>query len=112
MTKRILTCLLALVMIVGVMSVTALAAGNAAKVSETEYATLDDAVKAAKSGSTIELLRSDVLTFDNIGNKSLTFTGNGTITVKNQTKNGYSGDLKFDGEGVVFQWIEAGSSWQ
>ena len=112
MTKRILTCLLALVMIAGVMSVTALAAGNAAKVSKTEYATLDDAVKAAKSGSTIELLRSDVLTFDNIGNKSLTFTGNGTITVKNQTKNGYSGDLKFDGEGVVFQWIgSSNGSW-
>lgn len=105
MKKRLLAGVLALVMILGILPVMAMAADNAAKVSETEYETLDDAVKAAESGSTIELLRSDVLTFDNIGNKSLTFTGNGTITVKNQTKDGYSGDLKFDGKGVVFQWI-------
>lgn len=112
MKKRLLAGVLALVMILGILPVMAMAAGNAAKVSKTEYATLDDAVTAAESGSTIELLRSDDLTFDNIGNKSLTFTGNGTITVKNQTKNGYSGDLKFDGKGVVFQWIgSSNGSW-
>ena len=81
------------------------------RIGTAEYATLDAAIDAANDGDTIELLKSDALTFDKIGNKSLNFTGTGTITVEKQTKNGYKGDLKFDGKDLVFKWIGSDGSW-
>lgn len=91
--------------------VPALADGEVARIGTAEYATLNDAIAAAADGDTIELLKSDALTFDKIGNKSLNFTGTGTIAVEKQTKNGYKGDLKFDGKDLVFKWIGSDGSW-
>lgn len=95
-------------------------AGNTsvAKIGDTEYATLDEAVAAAADGATIELLRDSELTVS--FNKSLTFTGNGKITCTTQMKNsagdngwwGYSAGntMTFDGSGVEFEWTSPGSS--
>ena len=108
--KKTLAIMLALIMALAM--VPALAEGEVARIDTAEYATLDAAIEAANDGDTIELLKSDALTFDKIGNKSLNFTGTGTITVEKQTKNGYQGDLKFDGKDLVFKWIgSSNGSW-
>lgn len=54
--RRILSWILTVVMICAMLPMTALAAGDVAKVGDTTYATLDEAVKAASKGDTIELL--------------------------------------------------------
>ena len=54
--RRILSWILTVVMICAILPMTALAAGDVAKVGDTTYATLDEAVKAASKGDTIELL--------------------------------------------------------
>ena len=108
MKKRILACLLALVMLIGVLPVMALAVDSSAAVSvsegkakvastgDKEYDTLDAAMKAAEDGDTIYLgegiycgnaehptEQNQALKFVESGSnkekmKSLTFVGAGT----------------------------------
>lgn len=87
--------------------------GTIAKIGDKEYASLDDAVKEAPEGSTIELLADCELSEG--FNKTLTFTGNGKITINKQLEsNGESWMcfglvdpsrvLTFDGPGVEVEW--------
>lgn len=89
------------------------AEGDVARIGDTTYATLDEAVKKAEEGSTIELLQD--CTLETGFNKTLTFTGNGKITINKQLKSdGESwmcfglGDprrvLTFDGPNVEVEW--------
>lgn len=103
-------------MVVAMLPVSVLGApveGSVAKIGDTEYATLDEAVEEAKEGATIELLTDCELTKG--FNKTLTFTGNGKISINKQlTSNGEGwmcfglGDptrvLTFDGAGVEVEW--------
>lgn len=77
MKKRLLAGVLALVMILGILPVMAMAAGNAAKVRGTEYATLDKAVAAANDGDTIEVLKDCTTEGLNLS-KNLIFDGGET----------------------------------
>lgn len=93
--------------------------GPVAQVGDKTYDTLDEAVKDAPEGSTIVLLADCTL---NEGfNKTLTFTGNGKITIDKQLKtNGEGwmcfglGDpsrvLTFDGAGVSVEWTSDGTA--
>lgn len=59
MMKRLVSWVVAAAMVVAMLPVSVLGApvnGNVAKIGDTEYATLDEAVKAAPDGATIELL--------------------------------------------------------
>lgn len=87
--------------------------GTIAKIGNKEYASLDDAVKEAPEGSTIELLADCELSEG--FNKTLTFTGNGKITINKQLKSNGEGwmcfglgdpsrVLTFDGPGVEVEW--------
>ncbi len=123
--RRLSCALLAAVMFFGLLSTGALAAGSGgeeayvAKVGDTSYTTLDEAVEKAPEGATIELLQDCTL---NVGfNKSLTFTGTGKILIEKQlTSNGEGwmcfglGDtsrvLTFDGPGVEVLWKSDGSA--
>lgn len=114
LTSRLLSVLVSLCMVLALVPTTAFAAeGDVAKIDDTTYATLDAAVEAAAEGATIELLQDCELTKG--FNKSLTFTGNGTITINKQlTSNGegwmcfglYDPNrvLTFDGSGVKVEW--------
>lgn len=123
MVKRLMSWVLAAAMVVTMLPVSVLGApvgGNVAKIGDTEYATLDEAVEEAKEGATIELLTDCELTKG--FNKTLTFTGNGKISINKQlTSNGEGwmcfglGDptrvLTFDGAGVEVEWnSEVGTS--
>lgn len=87
--------------------------GAVAKVGDKEYASLDEAVKEAAEGSTIELLADCEL--GEGFNKTLTFTGKGKITINKQLKSNGEGwmcfglgdpsrVLTFDGPGVEVEW--------
>ena len=87
--------------------------GSVAKIGEMAYDTLDEAVEKSKEGDTIVLLQDCELTKG--FNKTLTFTGNGKITINKQlTSNGEgwmcfglydpSRVLTFDGSGVEVEW--------
>lgn len=87
--------------------------GTIAKIGNKEYASLDDAVKEAPEGSTIELLADCELSEG--FNKTLTFTGKGKITINKQLKSNGEGwmcfglgdpsrVLTFDGPGVKVEW--------
>ena len=92
-----------------------------AKIGDTSYTSLDEAVKEAVEGATIELLADCELTEG--FNKTLTFTGKGKISIPKQLKsNGEAwmcfglGDtnrvLTFDGEGVEVEWMaDSNASW-
>lgn len=58
MVKRLMSWVLAAAMVVAMLPVSVLGApvGNVAKIGDTEYATLDEAITAAEDGATIELL--------------------------------------------------------
>ncbi len=84
-----------------------------ARIESETYGTLDEAVEAAVEGATIVLLQDCQLTEG--FNKTLTFTGNGKITINKQlTSNGEawmcfglydpSRVLTFDGAGVEVEW--------
>ena len=91
MKKRILACLLALMMIIGILPVMALAEDSSAAVSVSdgkakigstgmEYDTLADAVTAAQSGDTIYLGKGTYTLYNKgaeVINKNLTFVGAG-----------------------------------
>ena len=81
-----------------------------AKIGETNYATLEEAIKAADDSSIINLLGEGTLSFN--PNKSLTFVGNGKISVKgSEPWNSYSGVLTLKGSGVTFEWEDDTNSW-
>lgn len=81
-----------------------------AKIGETNYATLEEAIKAAEDSSTINLLGEGILSFN--PNKSLTFVGNGKISVKGSKPwNSYRGVLTLKGSGVTFEWEDDTNSW-
>lgn len=93
--------------------------GAVAKVGDKEYASLDEAVKEAAEGSTIELLADCEL--GEGFNKTLTFTGKGKITINKQLKSNGEGwmcfglgdpsrVLTFDGPGVEVEWNSDGSA--
>ena len=86
---------------------------DVARIESATYDTLDEAVEAAVEGATIVLLQDCELTKG--FNKTLTFTGNGKITINKQlTSNGEawmcfglydpSRELTFDGAGVEVEW--------
>ena len=123
--RRLSSALLAAVMFFSLLSTGAFAADSGgeeayvAKVGDTSYTTLDEAVEKAPEGATIALLQDCTL---NVGfNKSLTFTGTGKILIEKQlTSNGEGwmcfglGDtsrvLTFDGPGVEVLWKSDGSA--
>lgn len=81
-----------------------------AKIGETNYATLEEAIKAADDSSIINLLGEGTLSFN--PNKNLTFVGNGKISVKGSKPwNAYSGVLTLKGSGVTFEWEDDTNSW-
>ena len=94
MKRRVLAGLLTCVMLFGLLPATALADGYEAKNGETAYETLDEAIKEAKDGDTIELLTDAQVT--KTFYKSLTFTGGHTMDL-NVYGWRYDGDLVFDG---------------
>ena len=77
MKKRMLAGVLALVMILGILPVMAMAADPVAKIGESEYASLDEAVAAANDGDTIQVLKDCTTEGLNLS-KNLTFDGGET----------------------------------
>lgn len=121
--KRLLSWVMAAAMVISMLPISAMAAGtggNVAKIGDTQYATLDEAVAEATEGATIVLLQDCELTKG--FNKTLTFTGDGKISINKQlTSNGEgwmcfglydpSRVLTFDGPGVEVEWnSEVGTS--
>lgn len=114
LTSRLLSILVSLCMVLALFPTTAFAAeGDVAQIGGQTYATLDEAVEAAEEGATIVLLQDCELTKG--FNKTLTFTGNGKISINKQlTSNGEgwmcfglydpSRVLTFDGAGVEVEW--------
>lgn len=93
--------------------------GPVAQVGDKTYDSLDDAVTEAPEGSTIVLLAD--CTLETGFNKTLTFTGNGKITIDKQlTSNGEgwmcfglgkpSRVLTFAGPGVSVEWTSDGTA--
>lgn len=82
--KKVLSILLCLVLMAGILPVSALAdGGNVAKIGDTEYATLDAAVAVANDDDTIVLLGDCTLTNGLIADtKTLTIEGTGKTGVK------------------------------
>ena len=125
MKKRILACLLALVMLIGVLPVMALAEDSSAAVSvskgkaqigNTVYNTLADAVTAAQSDDTIYLGEGNYTLYGissdgTTEGKNLTFVGQGAdktswnigAEVPDPNKYGteYNGDYSLDGAGTI-----------
>ena len=125
MKKRILACLLALVMLIGVLPVMALAEDSSAAVSvskgkaqigNTVYNTLADAVTAAQSDDTIYLGEGNYTLYGisskgTTKGKNLTFVGQGAdktswnigAEVPDPDKYGteYNGDYSLDGAGTI-----------
>ena len=122
-TKRLLSWVMAAAMVISMLPISAMASGtttgSVAKIGETTYTSLDEAVEKAEEGSTIELLQDCELTKG--FNKTLTFTGDGKISINKQlTSNGEgwmcfglydpSRVLTFDGPGVEVEWTSDGSA--
>ena len=88
-----------------------------AKIGEDNYTSLDDAVEKAEEGATIELLADCQLTKG--FNKTLTFTGEGKISIPNQlTSNGegwmcfglYDTSRVLTFDGVEVEWMSDGTA--
>ena len=81
--KKSLSLLLALVMVLSCMSMSAFADGNVAKIGETEYATLKAAIEAVPSGSSVEIVLladysgTDWIDYVTFANKTITLDLNG-----------------------------------
>ena len=118
MKKRIFAALLCVIMLFGMLPVTALAADPVyvAWIGETGYETLGEAVKAAKSGDTIQLGEGNYTLYKvpstgHTKGKDLTFVGLGAdetawnigALVPDPANYGteYNGDYSFDGAGTV-----------
>ena len=114
MKTRLFSGLVALCMLLTFLPTTAFAAdGDVAKIGDKTYRSLDQAVEEAAEGSTITLLQDCELTKG--FNKTLTFTGNGKITIDRQlTSDGQewmcfglynpNRELTFDGSDVSVEW--------
>lgn len=112
--KRLMSWVLAAAMVVAMLPVSVLGApvgGNVAKIGDTEYATLDEAIKAAADGDTIELLGNAELSSTTFpANKSLAING-GTekYTVNaNQAYLNIAGTVTFENCTVDFHGIPKG----
>ena len=95
MMKRLMSWVLAAAMVVAMLPVSVLGAesgGNVAKIGDTEYATLDEAIVAAEDGATIELL-GDATTEGMNLQKNLTITAAAGLAQKPV--------LVFDNEGIA-----------
>ena len=81
---------------------------DVAMIGDTKYKTLDEAIAAAGDGAIIEILRDCNLT--QFPNKTLTFTGNGTITLRSLKRSDLSAGktVTFTGEGINFIWDTTG----
>lgn len=141
MKRRILSSLMALVLVFGLLPTTAFAEGETpdaepevtaveapsaeegetqlaapkVKIGDSEYKTLDKALKDAQDGATIQLGEGNYATYiaekqPNYSGKNLTFEGKGNKTVwqigaKNPNPDllgtEYNGDYSFDGRGTV-----------
>ncbi len=100
MLKRLMSWVLAAAMVVAMLPVSVLGApveGSVAKIGDTEYATLDEAIKAAADGDTIELLGNATTEGMNL-QKNLTITAAAGLTQKPV--------LTFDNEGIAI-WGKA-----
>ena len=91
--RRLMLCSLISLIMVFVMAVpmTVSAATNVAKVGNTEYATLEEAVGAAKDGDTVTLLTAASI------NKALTVEKNITLALAGNTLTA-SGDINVTGQ--------------
>ena len=114
MVKRLMSWVLAAAMVVTMLPVSVLGVpvgGNVAKIGDTEYATLDEAIKAAADGDTIELLGNAELSSTTFpANKSLAING-GTekYTVNaNQAYLNIAGTVTFENCTVDFHGIPKG----
>ena len=109
--KKLLALLMALVMTLTLVPVTALAEGdNEAKIGDTEYATLQAAIAAAQDGDTIELLTDIELAEEVI----VTTTGelvhqadaNGKLSTENQILSKQLSSLTIDGKGYTISMAD------
>ncbi len=88
--QKVLSTILALLMLAGCMTFVTVADGNQAKIGTTEYATLAEAITAAADGDTITLLSDvDVNANDNKINKKITIDGGEAKYKITNSKNGY-----------------------
>lgn len=128
MKRRILSSLMALVLVFGLLPATAFAEGEPvpdgkAKIGTTEYATLDDALQAAQDNDTIYLGEGVYSSYKSTAvkgkNLTLTFVGAGTgktiwnmgTSVAGDPNGGEDGDYSFDGsEKVTFKDMTLRSS--
>lgn len=85
--------------------------GSVAKIGDVTYASLDDALAAARSGDTIELQQDGVIAATNTISKAVTIKGNGKFSVKVTAQSGTddgrlnisgAGSLTFDNAKVSF----------
>ena len=113
MMNRLVSWVMAAAMVVAMLPVSALGAepGNVAKIGNTEYATLNEAIKAAPDGAKIELLGNAELSSTTFSaNKSLTING-GTekYTVDaNQAYLNIAGTVTFENCTVDFHGVPKG----
>lgn len=116
MKKRIVSLLLSLLLLISVVPISVSAEGNyVAWIGTKGYETLDDAIKDAQDGDTIQLGEGNYATFiaenqPKYSGKNLTFEGKGNETVwqigaKNPNPDlfgtEYNGDYSFDGRGTA-----------
>ena len=121
--KKTLAIMLALIMVLAFVPTVAFAETYVARIGETDYATLGEAVKAANSGDTITLGEGEYTLYDVCGHigalgsskdytagKDLTFIGQGEKTIwqigsktpdPEKEKGEFNGDYSFDGAGTV-----------
>ena len=121
--KKTLALILTFIMVLALVPSVAFAETYVARIGETDYATLGEAVKAAKSGDTITLGEGEYTLYDVCGHigapgsskdytagKDLTFIGQGEKTIwqigsktpdPEKEKGEFNGDYSFDGAGTV-----------
>ena len=121
--KKTLALILTFIMVLALVPTVAFAETYVARIGETDYATLGEAVKAAKSGDTITLGEGEYTLYDVCGHigapgsskdytagKDLTFIGQGEKTIwqigsktpdPEKEKGEFNGDYSFDGAGTV-----------
>ena len=104
--KKVLLLVVALCMMISIMSIAAAATGDnpVAKIGDTTYASLADAIAAAQAGDTIELIADDNVSLTSGGglviDKSLTINGN-EFTVYGTPDQTGTNDIFITGSGTV-----------
>ena len=110
MKRRLLAGLLTCVMLFGLLPATALADGYEAKIGETDYETLDEAIQEAEDGDTIELLTDAQVT--KTFYKSLTFTGGHTMDLNVYNNHAVAaGDDIYNQAGAAITFGRVGEDW-